>query len=70
MAKNACKCRRCKRLRFGPWVGKIPVSLPGEPHGQRSLAGYSPLGYKESNTPEHTAKVRLDSSCLILRFSS
>ena len=37
-------------LGFDPWVGKIPwrrerqptpVVLPGEPHGQRSLAGYS-----------------------------
>ena len=44
---------------FDPRVGKIPwrrrwqptpVSLPGEVHGQRSLAGYSPWGHKESNT--------------------
>ena len=36
---------------FNPWVGKIPwrrerlpapVFLPGESHGQRSLAGYRP----------------------------
>ena len=25
-----------------------PVFLPGESHGQRSLAGYSPQGQKES----------------------
>ena len=40
---------------FYPWIGKIPwrrkwqstpVFLPGESHGQRSLAGYSPWGYK------------------------
>ena len=40
---------------FHPWVGKIPwrrawqptpVFLPGESHGQRSLAGYSPWGPK------------------------
>ena len=39
-----------QRPRFDPWVGKIlwkrkwqptPVFLPGESHGQRSLAGYS-----------------------------
>ena len=39
-----------------PWVGKIPcrrarqptpVFLPGESHGERSLAGYSPWGHKE-----------------------
>ena len=43
------------------WVGKIPrrrkwqptpVFLPGKPHGQRSLAGYSPRGHKESDTTE------------------
>ena len=27
-----------------------PVFLPGEIHGQRTLAGYSPWGHKESNT--------------------
>ena len=33
-----------------PWRRKwqaIPVFLPGEFHGQRSLAGYSPWGYKD-----------------------
>jgi len=47
----ACQCRRRKRCRSNPWVGKIPwrrawqptlVFLPGESHGQRSLVGYSP----------------------------
>ena len=47
------QCRRCKRRGFSPWIGKIPwsrkwqqalVRLPGESHGQRSLAGYSPWG--------------------------
>ena len=42
---------QCRRLRFNTWVRKIPwrrkwqptlVFLPGESHGQRSLAGYSP----------------------------
>ena len=44
---------------FDPWVGKIPlrkewqptpVFLPGEVHGQGSLAGYSPWGCKEPDT--------------------
>ena len=44
---------------FDPGVGKIlwrrawqptPVFLLGESHGQRSLAGYSPWGLKESDT--------------------
>ena len=30
----------------------IPVFLPGEFHGQRNLAGYSPWGCKESDTTE------------------
>ena len=29
-----------------------PVFLPGEFHGQRSLAGYSPWGHKELNMTE------------------
>ena len=54
----AYQCRRHKRYGFDPWVGKIPwrrawqptpVFLPGEPHGQRSLVGYSPWGSKESD---------------------
>ena len=38
-----------------PWSRKwqlAPVFLPGEFHGQRSLAGYSPWGHKESDTTE------------------
>ena len=29
-----------------------PVFLPGESYGQRSLAGYSPWGHKDSDTTE------------------
>ena len=52
--ESACQCRRC---RFDSWVRNItwrrkwqtaPVFLPGESHGQRSLAGYSPWGRKKS----------------------
>ena len=59
----ACQCRRLKRLGFHPWVGKIPlrrasqptpVFLLGESYGQRSLAGYSPWGHKESDMTEVT----------------
>ena len=59
--ESACQCRKCKRRRFNPWVRRIPwrrkwqpipVFLPGKFHGQRSLAGYSPWGYKESDTTE------------------
>ena len=31
-----------------------PVFFPGESHGQRSLAGYSPQDHKESDTTEET----------------
>ena len=46
---------------FDPWFGKIPwrrtwqpipVFLPGESHGQRSLAVYGSWGRKESDTIE------------------
>ena len=29
-----------------------PVFLPGKSHGQKSLAGYSPRGHKDSDTAE------------------
>ena len=38
-----------------PWRREwqpTPVLLPGEFHGQRSLAGYSPWDHKESDTTE------------------
>ena len=36
-----------------------PVFLPGESHGQRSLAGYSPWGHKESDTTEGLSTVSI-----------
>ena len=57
-----CQCKGCE---FDPWVGKIPwkrqwqpteVFLPGKSYGQRSLAGYSPWGDKESETTEQLKK--------------
>ena len=57
---NAGDIKSCK---FDPWVRKIawrkagqptPLFLPGESQGQRSLAGYSPSGRKESDTTEAT----------------
>ena len=74
----ACQCRRHKRHGFYPWIRKIPwrrkwhptpVFFPGESHGQRSLAGYSPWslagyspwGRKESDMTEqlsmHTCQI-------------
>ena len=65
------QCRRQRRHGFSPWVGKIPWRrawqptpgfLPAKSHGQRSLVGYSPWGYKELDTTEwltHTHKSEL-----------
>ena len=42
-------------LRKIPWRREwlpIPVFLPGERHGQRTLAGYSPRDHKESDMTE------------------
>ena len=71
-------CLQCGRPGFDPWVGKIPwrrawqptpVFLPGASHGQRSLAGYSPWGRKESDMTErlspHTYILALIVFCLV-----
>ena len=59
----ACQCRRHKRRRFDPYVGKIPwrrewqptpVFLSGEAHGLKSLGNCSPWGHKELDTIEVT----------------
>ena len=51
----------CQRPGFVPWLRRspwrrerlpAPVFLPGESHGQRSLAGYSPRDRKEADTTE------------------
>ena len=50
-----CRCRRCKRCGLEPWAGTspwsrkwqpTPVFLPGNFHGKRSLASYSPSVFK------------------------
>ena len=61
--KDLPAVRRQKRHGFDPWIQKIPgrrkwqptpVFLPGKPHGQRSLVGYSAWGPKELDMTEHT----------------
>ena len=70
-----CKCRRQKRRGFDPWVEKNPwrrkwqpslVFLPGESHGQRSLAYYSPWGHKESDTTEWLNNNTAFSDCCLV----
>ena len=65
----ACQCRETLRCGFDPcgfdpWVRKIPcrrkwlpipVFLPGESHGQRSLAGYNPWGHSQSDMTPSSA---------------
>ena len=70
--ESTCQCRqRPERCGFNPWVRKIPwrrkcqpmpVFLPGEFHGQRSLASYSPWGHKESDTAEWLSTLYLSQS--------
>ena len=45
--------RHCRTPKFDPWVGKIPwrrawqhtpIFLPGQPHEQRNVVGYSQCG--------------------------
>ena len=61
--ETTCQCRRLKGHVFDPWVRKSPlrrawqpspVFLPGESHGQRSLADYSPWGRQDSDITEVT----------------
>ena len=53
--KTHLQCRRCRRCRLDPWIGKVPwrrdwqptpVFLPGKSHGQRRLAVYIPWGHE------------------------
>ena len=62
--ESTCQCRK---LRFDPWVGKIPwrrkwlpiaVFLPGKSHGQGSLAGCNPWNCNELNTTERLNKTK------------
>ena len=68
--KSTCQCRRHKRHGCNPWVGKIPwrrkwqptpVFLPGQFHGQRSLAVHGVAksqtqlsGWAHTHTHTHT----------------
>ena len=72
-------CLQRRRCRFNPWVGRIPwrrewlltpVFLLGEISGQRSLAGYSPWGHKESDTTErltHSKKYYLMQQATVIK---
>ena len=70
---SVCQCRRQKRFRFDPWLGKIPWSRKWQPtpvllsvksHGQRRLMGYSPWGSKDLDMTECT-HTHTQSACRI-----
>ena len=59
VVKNPLPTQESEETWVDPWVGKMPwrrawqpspVFLPGESHGQRSLARYSPWGRKVRHT--------------------
>jgi len=61
----AYQCRSCGS---DPWFRKIPwrrawkptlAFLPERSHGLRSLVGYSPWGYKESDMTEQRGNIRM-----------
>ena len=71
--------QQCMKPGFDPWVRKIPwrrvwqlttIFLPGESHGQRSLAGYGPWGPKEwdmterLNTAQHKGPEWASAKCI------
>ena len=66
---------RFQNARFEPWLCHLLLSvnvywrgawqptavfLPGEAHGQRSLAGYSPQGREELDATEATEHAAID----------
>ena len=51
----------CHSVVCGAWA-PTPVFLPGESHGQRSPAGYSPQGHKESDTTAVTQHAHIRTS--------
>ena len=68
MEKNLPAKQETQETRFNPWVSETPCRrkrqptpglLPGKPHGQRSLAGYSPHGCRVRHdlAAAHTRKL-------------
>ena len=65
----------CGKISWRSAWQSTPVFLPGESHGQRSLAGYTPVDCKESDTTEVTEHAHtrqtwiLNISLLFWKFS-
>ena len=69
---HACNAGDLQETDFSPWIEKIPwrrkwqpapIILPGNPRGQRSLAGYSPWDCKELDRTERLNNNR-EGTCL------
>ena len=64
-----------RRPGFNPWVGKDPWRKAWQPtpclenpHGQRSLAGYSPWGHKELDTTKQLGTTQQEISEKIIQM--
>ena len=71
-----CQCRRHKRHRFDPWLGRFPGGEHGNPHqflawripwtekpGGLQSIGSQRVRYEWSNLKQHTALFKLPSIC-------
>ena len=56
--RDAGLVRRSERSSGAGKSNPLQYFLPGKFHGQRSLAGYSPWGHKESDTTEQARSIR------------
>ena len=80
--KLPANARDMKDMGLIPQTGKIPwrrawqstpIFLPGESHGQRNLAVYSPQGHKELDMTEatyHTCIILLDEKKFVILIYS
>ena len=59
---------RCPGEGHGNWCS--PVFVPGDSHGRRSLAGYSPWAHKEPDATDRTACTHGDSLVQIFPASA
>ena len=77
LAVICLQCRSGKRSNFDPWLEKVswrrgqptPIFLPGEAHGQRSLAGYSLQDHRESDTTPEVSQYTCDRETAIEKMT-
>ena len=73
--ESTCRCRRCKRWRFQPWVGKIPwrrkwqptpVFMPGKSHGERDPTETGRLQPMESQRVGYDWAQQWKAHCVVI----